>query len=84
MRSGLTIAVLKEDGKVPSERERLMIVVIGGRRQSIHDFRRIVGMISREHVEFEDERMALRTSSMVAGGKSERGRGGMEGGGLRV
>ena len=73
----MTIAVLKEDGKVPSERERLMIVVIGGGRQSIHDFRRL------EHVEFEDERMALRTSSMVAGGKSERGGGGVEGGGLR-
>ena len=36
-----------------------MIVVIGGRRQSIHDFRRLVGMISREHVEFEDERNGI-------------------------
>ena len=64
------------EGKVDDSGDR-------GKRQSIHDFRRLVGIISREHVEFEEERMALQTSSMVAGAKSERGGGGVEGGGLR-
>jgi hypothetical protein len=61
------MAVLKEDGKVPSESERLMIVVIGDRRESMQDFKSFVGIRSREHVEFEEERMALRTSRVVAG-----------------
>ncbi len=77
------MAVLKADGKVPSESERLMIVVIGGSRESMHDFRSFVGMRSREHVESEEERMALRTSRVVAGEKLERGGGAVGGGGLR-
>ena len=56
--------------------------VMGGTRESIHDFRSFVGIRSREQVEFEEERIALRTSRVVAGGNSER-RGGVEGGGLR-
>ena len=67
LRSGFTIAVLKEDGKVPSESERLTIVVIGDSRESTQDFKRFVGIRSRKQVEFEDERMALRTSRVVAG-----------------
>ena len=39
LRSGLTMAVLKEDGKIPSESERLMREVMGGTRESMHDFR---------------------------------------------
>jgi len=73
------MAVLKQDGKIPSVSERLIMVVIGGSRESMHDFRSFVGMTSREHVEFEEERMALWTSRVVAGEKSER-----RGGGLRA
>ena len=32
------MAVLKEDGNIPSESERFMILVIGGSRESMHDF----------------------------------------------
>ena len=78
----MTIAVLKEDGNIPSESERFMILVIGGSRESMHDFRSFVGIRSSEHVEFE-ERIALRTSRVVAGRKSERRGGALEGGGLR-
>ena len=79
----MTIAVLKVAGKVPSDSERLTIVVIGGSKESMHDLRSFVGMRSREHVESEDERIALRTSRMVAGGKSERSGGAVKGGGFR-
>ena len=57
-----------------------MIVMIGSSRESLHDFRSFVGIRSREHVEFE-ERIALQTSRVVAGGKSERGGGPVKGGG---
>ena len=77
------MAVLKEDGNIPSESDRLMREVMGGTRESMHDFRSFVGIRSREHVEFEEERIALRTSRVVAGGNSERRGGGVEGGGLR-
>ena len=60
-----------------------MILVIGGSRESMHDFRSFVGISSSEHVEFEEERIALRTSRVVAGRKSERGGGALEGEGLR-
>ena len=69
---------------MPSESERLMIVVIGDRRESMQDFKSFVGIRSREQVEFEDERMALRTSRVVAGEKSERGGGATGRGGLRL
>ena len=77
------MAVLKEDGNIPSESERFMILVRGGSRESMHDFRSFVGIRSSEHVAFEEERIALRTSRVVAGRKSERGGGALEGGGLR-
>ena len=73
------MAVLKEDGNVPSDKERLMMVVMGGSRESMHDFKSFVGIRSREHVEFEEDRIALRTSRVVAGRKSERGGGAVEG-----
>ena len=63
-----------------------IIVVMGGSRlsrESMRDFRSFVDMTSREHAEFEEEKMALWTSRVVAGGKSERRGGGVEGGGLR-
>ena len=68
----MTIAVLKEDGNIPSESERFMILVIGGSRESMHDFRSFMGIRSSEHVAFEAERR-----------KSERGGGALEGGGFR-
>ena len=49
----------------------------------MHDFRSFVGIRSSEHVEFEEVRIALRTSRVVAGRKSERRGGALEGGGLR-
>ena len=77
------MAVLKEDGNIPSESERFIILVIGGSRESMHDFRSFVGIRSSEHVEFEEVRIALRTSRVVAGRKSERRGGALVGGGLR-
>ena len=50
------MALLKEDGNIPSESERFMILMIGGSRESMHDFRSFVGIRSSEHVEFEEER----------------------------
>ena len=40
------MAVLKQDGKIPSESERLIIVVMGDSTESMHDFRSFVGMTS--------------------------------------
>ena len=60
------MAALKEDGNISSESERFMILVIGGSRESMHDFKSFVGIRSSEHVEFEEERIALRTSRVVA------------------
>ena len=72
MRSGRTEADLKDWGKTPSESARLMMLVIGSRRESIQDLSRKVGMISRAQEEFEDRRIAVLTSSMLAGEKDER------------
>ena len=77
------MAVLNDDGKVPSASERLMIVVIGRSKESMQDFKSLVGIRSSEQVEFEEERIALRTSREDAGKKSERGGGTEGGGGLR-
>ena len=76
------MAVLKEDGNIPSESERFMILVIGGNR-GMQDFRSFVGIRSREQVEFEEKRIALRTSRVVARGNSERSGGATRRGGLR-
>ena len=65
------------------ERNWFMILVITISRESMQDFRSFVGIRSSEHVAFEEERIALRTSMVVAGKKSERGGGALEGGGLR-
>ena len=55
------------------------MLVIGSSRESRHDLRRKVGMVSREQVEFEESRIACLTSSVVAGVKTER-EGGVDGG----
>ena len=52
--------------------ERLMRVVIGRRKESRHDLRRRVGIRSREQVASEEDSMAVRTSSIVAGENVER------------
>jgi hypothetical protein len=67
------------DGKVPSVREKFMMVVIGWSRTSRQDFRRKVGMMSSEHVPLEDRSMAARTSSAEAGENSGRSGGGTGG-----
>ena len=43
---------------MPSEKERLISVVTGKRRASIHDLRSLVGITSREQVEFEENIIA--------------------------
>lgn len=78
------MAVLKESGKVPSVMEKLIRVVIGIRRESMQDLSSLVGIRSREHVALDEDRMALRTSSVVAGKNSERGGGGKRGGGFKI
>jgi len=73
------MAVLSIVGKEPSERERLMMLVMGTMRESIQDLRRRVGIISREQVASEEERIADLTSSVVAGQKWESKGGGVGG-----
>ena len=79
----MTRAVLKEVGKLPSESERFINLVTGRRRASIQDLRSFVGKTSRGQVEFDEERIACRTSSGVAGRKFDRRGGGETGEGLR-
>jgi hypothetical protein len=67
------MACLNEGGKVFSERQRLMRVVMGRRRASRHCFRRKVGRMSREQEALELERMIERISSGEVGRKEERG-----------
>ena len=57
--------------KVPSERARLIIVVMGRAKESRQDLRRKVGMKSRVQEALEEERMACLTSWMLAGRKEE-------------
>jgi len=69
---GLTEADLKESGKISSERARLIMLVIGSRRESRQDLSRKVGMISRSQEALDDLRIAILTSSVHAGEKDER------------
>ena len=62
--------------KMDSEMERLMRVVIGRRKESRHDLRRNAGIRSRAQVASEEDSMAVRTSSIVAGENVEREGGG--------
>src|SRR5213083_935092 len=66
------MAVLNSSGKMDSEIERLMRVVMGRRKASRHDLRRDVGIRSREQVASEEDSMADRTSSIVEGENVER------------
>lgn len=73
------MACLRSDGNLDSARQRLRKVVIGGKSASRQDLRRNVGMMSSEQEESGEERMILRTSSVVVGEK-ELKNGGVTGG----
>ena len=67
LRRGETIECLKEEGKEPEERDRLMILVMTGVRTGRHCLRRKVGMGSSSHCLEGDLRMRFVTSSRVVG-----------------
>jgi hypothetical protein len=71
----LTSACLKDVGKLPSDRERLIRVVIGTISASRQDLRSLVGRRSESQVESEDAAIAFLTSSMVVGIRTSRGGG---------
>ena len=77
---GVTKASLKLQGKVPSDKQRLSRVVIGGSRASRQDLRSQVGRMSSGHVELLEARMIFLTLSREAGEKLVRGGGGAAGG----
>ena len=62
---------MKVSGKVPSVMQKMIKVVIGRSKESKQDLRSLVGMRSRGQVELDDDMIAFRTSSRVAGVKSE-------------
>ena len=72
LEKGRTEADLKESGKIPSRRARLIMLVIGSSRESRQDLSRKVGIISRSQEALEDLRIAILTSSVLAGEKDER------------
>ena len=57
-----------------------MIVVMGEIKEPRQDLRRKVGMVSRDQVALEADRIALRTSSGLAGEKELKGGGQVVGG----
>jgi hypothetical protein len=61
------MACLYDEGKEPSAKQRLTSVVIGIKRASRQDLSKVVGIISSEHVESEEFKIAFLTSSGVAG-----------------
>jgi hypothetical protein len=76
----MTIACLKGEGKVDSERQRLRSAVIGCKRESKHDLRSQEGMMSREQEESGEARIRFLTSAGVVGEKLESTGGGASGG----
>src|SRR6187399_3274740 len=56
LRRGRTDADLNESGKMPSESARLIMLVMGSKRESRHDLIRKVGMISRAQEALEDSK----------------------------
>ena len=73
------MACLKLSGKTPSEIDKFIKVVIGRTRASRHNLSRGVGKESRGHVASDDNIIAFRTFSAVAGTRLERGRRGVTG-----
>lgn len=76
----MTRACLKGVGKDPEVRERLIMAVMGWRREGRQAFKSQVGIGSRGQVELEEERMAAETSEREAGAKQGRMGGGTGGG----
>ena len=72
---------MNESGKMPSESARLIMLVMGSKRESRHDLIRKVWMMSRVQEALEDLRIAALTSAMLAGEKDER-QGGTRGGSI--
>ena len=56
LRRGWTRACLNDDGKIPSERERLTRFVMIGPSSLKQSFRRSVGMESSRHVYFQKKK----------------------------
>ena len=76
------MALLKESGKIPSNSDKLIRVVIGISKESMADFKSLVGIRSRSHVEFDAENIGFLTSIVLAGINIAR-EGGVGRGGLR-
>jgi hypothetical protein len=79
--NGITLACLKQDGKVDSVNDRLINVVIAGARASTQDFNMRVGKISSEQVASDEANIADLTSWIVVGLKVESA-GGVVGGAM--
>ena len=69
------MAFLKLCGKDPSDKAKLMILVMGSIKESRQDLRRKVGIISREQIAFDERRIAIRTSAGLAEEKVVKGGG---------
>ena len=66
LRRGLTTAELKVDGKVPDDKEKLMMFVRVGRRSSINSRRSDVGRGSNEQeVGFDSKIVAFSSASVI-------------------
>ena len=63
----MTCANLKAGGKVPDDNDRLMSLVIGGRRESMQDFSRRVGIGSKSHDLTGGSMISLSTSLSETG-----------------
>ena len=63
------MAFLNSVGKMPSERDMFMSLVIGWISESRQDLRKKVGIVSREQEALDELRMAILTSSVDAGEK---------------
>ena len=77
----MTAECLKEDGKVPDNREKLTILVIVGRSAGRQALSSQVGIGSRSHCLLGEFMMTFWISSSVAGEKTEK-TGGTDGGGI--
>ena len=71
----MTTEFLKEDGKVPLDRDRFMIFVIVRVRRGAYCFSKEVGMGSRSHCLFGCDRRSVDISSSDAGVKTDSGGG---------
>ena len=67
----MTTAFLSASGKMPSDGQRLMRLVMGATSVSTQDFSSFVGIASRLQEESVEVRINLRISSVLAGEKEE-------------